>query len=89
MTTGRLFDVQPDMHITEYAFFGGKPFTQPVSADLIDGVTDLFRTSISSVLLCTDYFIFYHITSLLSTPNHINILNSARGFCSLFTTPKN
>lgn len=54
MTTGRLFDAQPDMHITEYAFFGGKPFTQPVSADWNGGATDLSRTSISSVLLCTD-----------------------------------
>ena len=81
MTTGRLFDAQPDMHITEYALFGGKPFAQPVSADRNGGVTDLFRTSISSVLLCTDYLLFYHITALLSTPIRINILHFARRFC--------
>lgn len=81
MTTGRLFDAQPDMHITEYAFFGGKPFTQPVSADYNGSATDLSRTSISSVLLCTDYLLFYHITALLSTPIRINILHLQRGFC--------
>lgn len=78
MTTGRLFDAQPDMHITEYAFFGGKPFTQPVSADRNGGATDLFRTSISSAHHCTDFILFYHITAMLSTPIRINILQLQR-----------
>jgi len=47
MTAGRLFSVQPDMHTADRAFFGGKPFAQPVSADRKGRATDLFRTSIS------------------------------------------
>lgn len=50
MTAGRLFNVQPDMHTTDHAFFGGKPFAQPVSADRYGRATDLFRTSISGTI---------------------------------------
>ncbi len=50
MTAGRLFNVQPDMHTTDRAFFGGKPFAQPVSADRYGRATDLFRTSISGTI---------------------------------------
>ena len=61
MTAGRLFNVQPDMHTTDRAFFGGKPFAQPVSADRYGRATDLFRTSISGTISPHELITHYHI----------------------------
>lgn len=61
MTAGRLFNVQPDMHAAERAFFGGKPFAQPVSADRKRRATDLFRTSISGTISPHELNTHYHI----------------------------
>ena len=61
MTAGRLFNVQPDMHTTDRAFFGGKPFAQPVSADRYGHATDLFRTSISGTISPHELITHYRI----------------------------
>lgn len=61
MTAGRLFNVQPDMHTTDRAFFGGKPFAQPISADRYGRATDLFRTSISGTISPHELITHYHI----------------------------